>query len=107
MNLALLIALAACVALLLITIRLYERRVALLQEELDYAIVVLDAAPDCAHWGSTLDWDAQRGEWACPSHGSRFATDGRVVSGPATEPIAAHPARLEGDVAVVELAAET
>ena len=46
MNLALLIALAACVALLLITIRLYERRVALLQEELDYAIAVLDAEPD-------------------------------------------------------------
>ena len=46
MNLALLITLAACVALLLITIRLYERRVALLQEELDYAIAVLAAEPE-------------------------------------------------------------
>lgn len=46
MNLALLLALAACVALLLITIRVYERRVALLQEELDYAVCLLDAEPE-------------------------------------------------------------
>lgn len=46
MNLALLLALAACVALLLITIRVYDRRVALLQEELDYAIALLGAEPD-------------------------------------------------------------
>ena len=46
MNLALLIGLASCVALLLITIRYYERRVALLQEELDYAIAVIGAEPN-------------------------------------------------------------
>jgi hypothetical protein len=46
MNLAVVIGLAATVAILLITIRVYERRIALLEEELDYAMAFLAAEPD-------------------------------------------------------------
>ena len=46
MNLALLIGLAASVALLLITIRLYERRIERLEADLAWAVEVLDADPD-------------------------------------------------------------
>lgn len=46
MNLALLLGLAASVALLLITIRVYERRVAALEADLAWAVELLDADPD-------------------------------------------------------------
>lgn len=46
MNLALLLGLAASVALLLITIRVYERRIERLQADLDFAIELLEAHPD-------------------------------------------------------------
>ena len=46
MNLALLIGLAASVALLLTTIRVYERRIQRLQADLDFAIELLEADPD-------------------------------------------------------------
>jgi hypothetical protein len=46
MNLALLLGLAASVAMLLVTIRLYERRIDRLQADLDFAIELLDADPD-------------------------------------------------------------
>jgi hypothetical protein len=43
MTLALLLTLAASVAALLITIRYYERRCELLQDDLDYAVALLAA----------------------------------------------------------------
>lgn len=46
MNLALLLGLAASVALLLITIRVYERRIERLQADLDFAIELLEADSD-------------------------------------------------------------
>ena len=46
MNLALLLGLAASVALLLTTLRLYERRIDRRQADLDFAIELLEADPD-------------------------------------------------------------
>lgn len=46
MNLALLIGLASCVALLLCTICLYERRIERLQADLAWAIELLEADED-------------------------------------------------------------
>lgn len=43
MTLALLLTLAASVAALLITIRYYERRCEILQDDLDYAVALLAA----------------------------------------------------------------
>jgi cytochrome b6-f complex iron-sulfur subunit len=41
----------------------------------------------CTHLGCLSDWRADKGEIACPCHGSRFARDGAVISGPAPKPL--------------------
>jgi glycine/D-amino acid oxidase-like deaminating enzyme len=43
--------------------------------------------PRCSHLGCVLSFDADERTWDCPCHGSRFAEDGSVVSGPASRPV--------------------
>ena len=37
----------------------------------------------CTHWGSDVDYLPGKEHLVCPSHGSRFGLDGRVLEGPA------------------------
>jgi cytochrome b6-f complex iron-sulfur subunit len=37
----------------------------------------------CTHLDCLCDWDDQNRQFVCPCHGSRFAEDGAVLSGPA------------------------
>jgi glycine/D-amino acid oxidase-like deaminating enzyme/nitrite reductase/ring-hydroxylating ferredoxin subunit len=41
----------------------------------------------CSHMGCALAWNAAETSWDCPCHGSRFATDGAVLEGPAIMPL--------------------
>lgn len=39
----------------------------------------------CPHLGGILRWNTAERSWDCPLHGSRFAPDGEVLEGPATQ----------------------
>ncbi|MBF0817438.1 FAD-dependent oxidoreductase [Microbacterium paludicola] len=41
----------------------------------------------CTHMGGILQWNRAERSWDCPLHASRFAPDGTVLEGPATEPL--------------------
>ncbi|MEM9963847.1 MAG: FAD-dependent oxidoreductase [Asticcacaulis sp.] len=43
----------------------------------------------CTHAGCIIHWNEFEHCWDCPCHGSQFATDGRVLNGPASTPLAA------------------
>ncbi len=43
--------------------------------------------PVCTHLGCPLEWNADEGSWDCPCHGSRYDYTGRLLSGPAIEPL--------------------
>lgn len=41
----------------------------------------------CTHLGCTVRWIPEANQYQCPCHGSVFAPDGKVVSGPAPRPL--------------------
>jgi len=42
----------------------------------------------CPHLGAVVAWNAAEKTWDCPAHGSRFGTDGQVVTGPSSRGLA-------------------
>ncbi|MGQ0507925.1 MAG: ubiquinol-cytochrome c reductase iron-sulfur subunit [Myxococcaceae bacterium] len=57
----------------------------------------------CTHRGCIVDWKAEKQEWECACHGSRFAPQGAVLEGPADAPLKAPQATVEGDQLAIQL----
>lgn len=43
--------------------------------------------PSCTHLGCAYAWQAKRGAFVCPCHGSVFSQTGQVITGPAPRPL--------------------
>lgn len=67
--------------------------------------VVLQKAPGvfvafsaiCTHLGCIVKWLPEKGEFLCPCHAGRYASDGEVLSGPPPKPLPTIPVALSGD----------
>ncbi|MDB5761273.1 MAG: FAD-dependent oxidoreductase [Herminiimonas sp.] len=44
-------------------------------------------SPVCSHLKCIVHWNRAERSWDCPCHGSRFNYDGKVIEGPALEPL--------------------
>lgn len=58
--------------------------------------------PACTHKGCAVTWNEQGKKFACPCHGSEFGSDGKVLKGPADQPLKTYTAKIEGDSVVVK-----
>ncbi|MDZ4714254.1 MAG: Rieske (2Fe-2S) protein [Cytophagales bacterium] len=51
----------------------------------------------CTHQGTPVDYQSGPMNFLCPNHGSRFATTGSVINGPAVSPLKKYNTLLTGD----------
>lgn len=58
--------------------------------------------PTCTHAGCTVSWENQEKAFVCPCHDAKFSSDGKVIEGPAKEPLAIFEAKVEGDQILVK-----
>jgi cytochrome b6-f complex iron-sulfur subunit len=65
--------------------------------------VLIAVRARCTHSGCTVDWQPDRGEFACPCHGGRFQPDGTVTAGPPPRPLETFAAKIEGDQVLVKV----
>jgi Rieske Fe-S protein len=53
----------------------------------DESGTLLRLSAACTHMKCVVAWNPVEKTWDCPCHGSRFAPDGGLISGPATSPL--------------------
>ena len=55
----------------------------------------------CTHTGCDRNWSFASSIFTCSCHGSRFNTDGTVVTGPASSPLRNFPITKDGDTLTI------
>ena len=68
---------------------------------IDSANNIVAVNPTCTHAGCTVKWLGSPKKFSCPCHGSEFGTDGKVLKGPAGEPLKTYAAKIEGNSVLV------
>ncbi|WP_309236616.1 ubiquinol-cytochrome c reductase iron-sulfur subunit [Microcoleus sp. FACHB-672] len=64
---------------------------------------LLAVNPTCSHKSCSLVWQAGEKVLKCPCHDSDFAPDGKVLKGPAKQPLKTYEAKIEGDSVLVKV----
>ena len=63
---------------------------------------VIAVNPTCPHAGCTVAWKKDETAFACPCHGSKFASSGAVQQGPADKPLATYVTKIDGGSILVK-----
>jgi cytochrome b6-f complex iron-sulfur subunit len=82
------------------TLKVGDQRILLVR---DSAETVLAFSAACTHRQVGLKYDHKNHRLNCPAHGSRFGLDGRVLRGPAKDPLPTYHAELSGDKIILSL----
>ncbi len=72
-----------------------EKRTAWVVKEANNKIVAF--GPQCTHLACAYHWQMDAGKFVCPCHGSSFALDGSVITGPAARPLDRYLTRIENN----------
>ncbi|WP_114751813.1 QcrA and Rieske domain-containing protein [Pleomorphovibrio marinus] len=56
----------------------------------------------CTHEGCDRDWSFANDVFTCACHGSRFNSDGSVVTGPATQPLRQYDSAMEQNILIID-----
>lgn len=75
-------------------VTLYGKRAGAYRDEAGVLYIVNTT---CTHMGCELNWNNAEKTWDCPCHGSRFSFEGKIIEGPAVEPLS-----MEHDVHTIE-----
>ncbi|MCP6760531.1 MAG: ubiquinol-cytochrome c reductase iron-sulfur subunit [Fischerella sp. CENA71] len=58
--------------------------------------------PTCTHKGCIVGWNKGQNAFVCPCHGSKYASDGKVINGPADQPLSTYTAKVEDNEVLVK-----
>ncbi len=61
---------------------------------------LLAVNPKCTHMGCPVEWQAAKKNFYCECHESRFAANGKALSGPAKQPLPSYEVKIHGNAIV-------
>lgn len=63
--------------------------------------VYLALSKVCTHSGCTVTYNSTNMDIPCPCHGSKFATTGAVINGPAASPLKVYSVKVNGNILTI------